>query len=61
MNRVSGPVFRVATGAIRNLTINGMEDRAGKKLPMLVVESFAGSGAEPQGPGVTRIATFGLV
>jgi hypothetical protein len=45
---VSGPVFRVAKGAIGNLTINGMGDRAGKPLPMPVVESFPGSGAEPR-------------
>ena len=44
--KVSGPVFREAKGAIGNLTTNGMEDRAGK--PMPVVESFPGSGAEPQ-------------
>jgi len=46
--RVYGPVFRVAEGAIGNLTIYGMEDRAGKSLPMPVVESFPGSGAEPR-------------
>jgi len=28
--RVSGPIRRVAKGAIGNLTINGMGDRAGK-------------------------------
>jgi hypothetical protein len=50
MNRVSGPVFCVAKGAIGNLTIHGMEDRAGKKLPMLVVKSFPGVwGGSPRG------------
>lgn len=38
--QVSGPVPRVAKGAIGNLTINGMEDRAGK--PMPVEKSFPG-------------------
>lgn len=47
--KVSGSIFREAAGAIGNLTINGMESRAGKqKMPMPVVESFPGSGAEPQ-------------
>jgi hypothetical protein len=44
----SGPVFRVAKGAIGNLTIHGMGDRAGKLLPMPVVERFPGSGAAPR-------------
>src|ERR1051326_2943212 len=52
-SKVSGPVVRVAKGAIRNLTINGMGGRAGKPsafCPMPVVESFAGCGVEPHEP-----------
>ncbi|MGB6774611.1 MAG: hypothetical protein WBE45_09550, partial [Terriglobales bacterium] len=40
VRRVSGPIFRVAQGAIGNLTINGMENRAGKPF-----ELFAHAGS----------------
>lgn len=39
-NKVSGPIVRVAKGAIGNLTINGMRDRAGK-----LFELFAHAGS----------------
>lgn len=52
ISRVSGPVFRVAQGAIGNLPIYGMGSRAGKVLPMPVEKSFPGSGAEPRKSGV---------
>jgi hypothetical protein len=32
--KVSGPIFREAQGAIGNLTINGMENRAGKPIDL---------------------------
>lgn len=51
IHRVSGPVVHVAQRAIGNLTIPGMENRAGKNVPMLGVESFLGSGATPQKVG----------
>lgn len=42
-SKVSGPIVRVAKGAIGNLTINGMRDRAGKHFArMPVVKSFHG-------------------
>jgi len=52
MKTVSGSVFRGQNGAIGNLTMNGMEDRAGKFLPMPVVESFPGAVFAPEAFGV---------
>jgi len=46
---VSGPVLRVANGAIGNLTIDGMEPGPESTMPMPVVESFPGAFCAPEG------------
>lgn len=54
--RVSDPVFRVAKGAIGNLTINGMEDRAGKLLAHAGSREFPG---ECEGQSLSRTSSTG--
>ena len=46
--QASGPVSRVAKGAIGNLTTTAWEAGPERLLPMPEVESFPGSGAAPR-------------